>query len=71
MKNKPVVSMDDYYRFCETLGMTRAEADKSLDEYRRLGLIVEWIDEDGFYNFTYNDDIPVDYAREILNLDDD
>jgi hypothetical protein len=71
MKKKTVVSMDDYYRFCEQLGMTRDEADKCLDDCRRLGLINEWIDEDGFYNFTGNEDIPLDHALMILNLGDD
>lgn len=49
------------------VGLTPEEVHHYIDEYRRLGLLTEWIDEDGFYNLTANEDIPLDQALMIIN----
>ena len=67
MKKKPVASLDDMYRFCGQFGLTPEEVDQYIDVCRRLGLLIEWIDEDGYYNFTANEDIPFDQALMMIN----
>ena len=70
MKKKSESSFYDMYKYCAQFGLTPEEVDQYIDEFRRLGLIDEWIDEDGFYNLTANEDIPLDHALMILNLGD-
>ena len=67
MREKPVSSLDDMYRFCAQFGLTPEEVDHYIDEYRRLGLLREWIDEDGFYHFTANEDVPLEQALMIIS----
>jgi hypothetical protein len=59
------------YKYCVQFGMTPEEVNQYIDEFRRLGLIDEWIDEDGFYNLTANEDIPLNIALMIINSGDD
>ena len=67
MKKKPEASFNDLYKFCAEVGLTPKEVHHYIDEYRRLGLLEEWIDEDGFYNLTANEDIPLEQALMIIN----
>ena len=71
MKKKSESSFDDMYKYCDQFGITPEVVNHHIDEFRRLGLIDEWIDEDGFYNLTANEDIPLERALMILNLGDD
>ena len=71
MKKKPGSSFDDMYKYCAQFGITPEEVYEHINKFRRLGLLDEWIDEDGFYNLTANEDIPLDQALMILNLGDD
>ena len=67
MKKKPEVSFDDMYKYCAQFDLTPEEVNQYIDEFRRLGLINEWIDEDGFHNLTANKDIPLDQALMIID----
>ena len=67
MKKRPESSFDDMYHYYSQFGLTPKEVDQYIDEYRRFGFIEEWIDEDGFYNLTANEDIPLDQGLMILD----
>ena len=71
MKKKSESSFDDMYKYCNQFGITPEEVNHCIDEFRSLGLIDEWVDKDGFYNLTANEDIPLEHALMILNLGDD
>ncbi len=67
MKKRSESSFDDIYHYYSQFGRKPEEVDQYIDEYRRLGFIEEWIDEDGFYYLTANEYIPSDQALMIIN----
>ncbi len=67
MKKRSESSFDDMYHHYSQFDLTPEEVDQYIDEYRRLGLLIEWIDEDGFNHFTANEEVPFEQALMILN----